>query len=362
LGTLAARNDHGWVRWFWEDGLELLFWRRSDATTVVGVQTERAALKARMASATLDAPGLVRLRDSRAQIVAQWGDAKGLPLISATLASPLEDWRLELVPIAAERNAFISSGSRLWALAAIMLALIVAAVVVTREQRRALRDAETRVSFVTQVSHELKTPLTNIRLYAEMLSERIDAEDETGVRYAKVITQEAQRLGRLIDNVLGFSRAPELHPRPIVLDALIHEIVEEFRPSFRDRGIEASVLLGNVGEIISDPDAIAQIVANLLSNVEKYAAAGKRCEVETVRDAADIRIIVRDFGPGIAVSDQSRIFDAYVRLQDRMNEGVTGTGLGLAIARDLARALGGNLQCVPTDGGAQFVLSIRSTA
>ena len=135
-----------------------------------------------------------------------------------------------------------------------------------------------RVGFVNQVSHELRTPLTNIRLYAELLERRLD-EDEENRSYLDIIVAECARLSRLIGNVLTFARrsrgALTVHPVEGSVDETLRSVADQFRPSFEAKGMEIALDLDAPRPFAFDPDAVEQIVGNLLSNVEKYAAAGR---------------------------------------------------------------------------------------
>ena len=110
--------------------------------------------------------------------------------------------------------------------------------------------------------------------------------------------------------------------------------------------------------VIADEDALGQILANLLSNVEKYASAGERVDVTLAQDAAKTRIRVRDYGPGIPAGQRRKVFDPFFRARSDLTEGVSGTGIGLTIARDLARQCGGELELEPCEPGACFVLTL----
>src|SRR5690606_38541242 len=108
--------------------------------------------------------------------------------------------------------------------------------------------------------------------------------------------------------------------------------------------------------VYADADAVGQIVANLVSNVEKYAASGGSLVIATRQDADRAVVRVTDRGPGIAAAHEGKVFTPFYRVSDRVTDGVTGTGIGLAIARDLARAGGGDLVLVPAGTGACFEL------
>lgn len=125
------------------------------------------------------------------------------------------------------------------------------------------------------------------------------------------------------------------------------------------RGVEIVVKGGETTQVLADPDALRQILGNLLSNIEKYAAAGGLAEITLAESDETVILAVKDLGPGIPDRENERIFLPFHRLDDRTSEGVTGTGLGLAIARDLAITMGGSLRLVTQEGpGATFELRL----
>lgn len=236
-----------------------------------------------------------------------------------------------------------------------------------RESNRAMREAQQRVTFVNQVSHELKTPLTNIQLYAEMAADRAEkADDQTAVRYLGVVGAETSRLSRLINNVLNLARQQRdklsVQVRPAILDDLVEKAAEHWRALLESREIKVDLSLNAPQYVKLDADAITQIIGNLISNVEKYAASGKYLRLVTEMDDRSMRLLVEDRGPGIAAAKRETVFEAFERLRSDLNEGVSGTGIGLTISRELARLHGGTLEVDPNcREGARFVLSIPRT-
>lgn len=235
-----------------------------------------------------------------------------------------------------------------------------------RESTRAMREAQGRVSFVNHVSHELKTPLTNIQLYAEMALDRVEAaEDEKGVRYLKVITAETARLTRLINNVLNLARKQRtrltVQPQEAVLDEVVKGALAHWTTLLEGRGVALEVDLRAPEVVRFDPDAVVQILGNLLSNVEKYAAEGQWVRIATEADVGWVRLIVEDRGKGIPASQREKVFEAFERVRSDLTEGVSGTGIGLTISRELAVLHGGSLVL---DGnskaGARFIVNLPS--
>lgn len=242
------------------------------------------------------------------------------------------------------------------------VALAVSGVVLFFQQKRALRLAAERVSFVNRVSHELGTPLTNLSLNLDLATEVLSARPAEARRRLGLVAEEIERLSRLVANVLTFSRRErdtlELKPARSVPGEIVSRTLESFRPALERRGIEIETDISAENPVLLDSDALSQITGNLLSNVEKYAAAGGWLRLD-VRSEADALVLeVRDNGPGIPSAARQRIFTPFERVLHTTNEGASGTGLGLAIGRDLAGRMGGTLELLDSPRGAAFRLRI----
>lgn len=369
--SLASRRDHGWIAWYWQDGLRLLFWRRHPVG-VVGIEVERVVLLAHVLG-SLPELGItedrVVLVDARGDPVQQWGPFDPSPDAEASamrrLPHPLDGSTLRYY-VSANRAGALLGGGTPWGAALGMLAMIGViaglGVYAYRESSRQVREAAQRVTFVTQVSHELKTPLSNIRLYAELLEGQLEDEDDAAAARVGIIVSESQRLARLIDNVLVFAKVRRgthrIEPVPMSADDAVQRVLEQFRPALEVKGILPELELEAPRPVIADPDAVEQIVANLVGNVEKYAADGRRLSLVTEQDEARTRLIVGDEGPGIPSAARGRIFEPFYRVSDKLSDGVTGTGIGLAIASQLAEETGGRLRLLPRSPGAWFELEL----
>ena len=245
---------------------------------------------------------------------------------------------------------------------AVIIALLGGIVFLT--QRRDQASASQRVSFVNGVSHELRTPLTNIMLNIDLAIELAAEEPEESHRRLALVRIEARRLGRLIENVLTFSRTEEgkmaITPHPCIPAEIISSVIDQFTPSFQRRALTIERMDENTqSNCLCDSDALAQIISNLLSNVEKYVPGGV-VEIHTQIEAGELILRITDQGPGIPPDAVELIFQPFERVHSQVNEGASGTGLGLAIARDLAHRLGGTLgfQRPPSGTGSCFELRI----
>ncbi len=376
--TAAAAND-GWYAWFWDSGLRLMYWRRTTDGAFVGAELDRVRLLADIvAELPVTDPtdpasvhDRIVLLDARGRPVTQWGrhePAPGEPpRVERPLGHPLEAWQLRY-HVSPEGFEAATSGSTAVGLTAGLLSLGVLVALLGlylhRESSREIREAGQRVGFVNQVSHELKTPLTNIRMYAELLQRRVEPDDERAQRHLEVIVSESERLSRLIGNVLTFARqrrdAVVLRPARASLDRTVEEVLSAFRPSLQRQGVTLDFTPGAPGEARFDADVVAQVVANLVSNGAKYAADGGWIGVETSFEGGRGRVVVSDRGPGIPAGRAEDVFQPFVRLADGLTDGATGAGIGLALARDLARLHGGDLRLVAAQQGARFAFEFAA--
>jgi len=374
--------ETGWTTWDTGTETNIYLWHRTSNMILLGQKLSSAywlsQLIARLPSG-VQADELtgasIRLVDKRQRIIYQWGDyeikeaspSNGTtePTSKEWLTYPLDGWRLEyythIVSVGNSKSLmfYLSFFS--------LLALVgLGGRMSWNEYRREIRNAEQRVSFVNQVSHELKTPLTNICIYADMLESEVTQDDvpdpQRVKKFTSVVTSESQRLGRLINNVLNFSRAQQqkisVHKTPISVDDLIQLTLDKFAPAFASKSIEIKTQLDAQKPVMLDSELLEQILNNLFSNIEKYAADGGLARVVSKISDTQTTILVCDAGQGIAKASRERIFEPFERGSDSLVEGVSGTGIGLSIARDLCRLHGGDLKLIDSEQGACFEVTL----
>ncbi|HET9943251.1 MAG TPA: HAMP domain-containing sensor histidine kinase [Terriglobia bacterium] len=375
----GQNSNYGWYTWYWGNGVNLLFWVRDASGHVIGAEYDRSRMLADIVGELPDSdPSDPDLRQARIALtgdngvaVYQWGTyepaEKEQPQVTLGLSHPLDSWSLQYFSAAAESNSAFGGGllfNLAAGMAALVLVLIGLAFYFYRESTREMREAAERVSFVNQVSHELKTPLTNIRMYAELLEQSLPDDDRRTSQHLDIIVSESQRLSRLIGNVLTFARKQNdklaLHYTAGNIDQCIQFVLDHFTAALESRGVKTVFTRGADATVEFDRDAVEQILGNLFSNVEKYAAAGGLLEVTSRLDGSRTSITISDRGPGIPKGQEEKIFAPFHRLSNKLSDGVTGTGIGLTIARDLARRHGGDLRAVAADAGARFVLELHT--
>jgi signal transduction histidine kinase len=211
-----------------------------------------------------------------------------------------------------------------------------------------VRFAERRSNFAAAVSHELKTPLTAIRMYGEMLRDGLVPSDAKRDEYYRHITSESERLSRLINNVLEFSKLERGKRAPhLVTDSLgpvVAEVAEFVRPHTEQEGFDLDVeIQPDLPPVCFDRDALMQVIFNLVDNALKYAhdAEPRRIVLRCAADEdGEVRISLRDHGPGIAAQHLKRIFEPFYRGESELTRRTKGTGLGLALVRSLVEQMG----------------------
>jgi two-component system phosphate regulon sensor histidine kinase PhoR len=205
------------------------------------------------------------------------------------------------------------------------------------------------------VTHELRTPLTAIRGHVEALREGVVVDEATRLASLTVIAAEAERLERLVGDVLDLAKL-DAHRFTVLqeevdMERLVDRAYTAFTEEARRRGIEYRCELDAKPVIVSDGDRVLQIISNLLANAFRWTPDGGRVGLELSATDGSVYVGVADSGPGIAPSERERIFRPF------WSRGGGGTGLGLAIARELAGALGGRISLESSaDQGSRFEL------
>lgn len=222
-----------------------------------------------------------------------------------------------------------------------------------------------RREFVANVSHELRTPLTTVKSYAETLMDT--AFDDRGVqmRFLSVIAQEADRMTRIVRDLLTLSRLDEKRPErqsaeAIDLKSFLGGIVERMSVSAKKK--EQTITyrqMNSVGEFYSNRDKLEQVIINIISNAIKYTPSGGRIEVFSGKLYSDIYIKVTDNGIGIPKENLPRIFERFYRVDKARSRDTGGTGLGLAIAKQIMDEMGGDIKITSeVDKGTEVTITV----
>ena len=281
------------------------------------------------------------------------------PFVATEVGEVLPHWEIGvylLNPSAANQIAATFQKSVGAAIVLLLGAIGIGSWLIWRDVGRQVRLARQKTDFVSNVSHELKTPLTSIRMFSELLANNPDADRQK--RYSEIIVNESSRLTRLINNVLDFARMDRgetKYEREVFdLNALVRETLTNFRPNFASEGVGLSPI-----PVLGNRDAVAQVLLNLLSNAEKYGAG--QIDVTTQRLPNGFAAVqVCDRGPGVPPGSEKKIFEQFYRAHDSLSSGIQGAGLGLTLARQIARANGGDVSYEPRPGGgSQFSIKVN---
>lgn len=285
-------------------------------------------------------------------------------VVERTFTDTLDHWSLRITerePISEQelRHRFIVDSLLLGgAVVIIVVGLVVLAVAIRRERRA----NELKSDFISNVSHELKTPLSIISIFGEMLANGRTKSPEQATEYAEIIWRESVRLGRLIDNVLDFAKIERGMGVYEFADSDIAEVVLRAIDLANRRLSTASMTLESEIEedlptIRLDANAFTLAVLNLVDNAIKYAPDGKKILLSLRRDGDRVVLAIKDFGPGIPLEEQDRIFERFYRAKGMRLKPIRGSGIGLALVQHIARAHGGDITVKSEPGaGATFSL------
>lgn len=300
------------------------------------------------------------------------GPGGGSLLHRARLPQPLD--QLALVFSAAPAGLPVG-GAAILGISGLLLLILVGGLALL--YRAGLGELERRASqqnFVSAVSHELKSPLTAIRMYGEMLTNGWVSEARKPSYYAYIYS-ESERLSRLISNVLRLSA---LSRGPVAVDLAPHRIdtlMGMLEPKLQalaattdiDLAIDWPEVLAPV-QINVDEDALTQILTNLLDNAAKFAGGeGQRAQVRLQlqglpsnlpSDVRSVRFAVRDQGPGVPEAARDRIFELFYRGEDELTRQTRGTGIGLALVAELTAAMKGQVSLTDRSPGSEFAVTV----
>jgi signal transduction histidine kinase len=216
--------------------------------------------------------------------------------------------------------------------------------------------SERRSRFVSSVTHELKTPLTNIRMYIEMLEQGIARDQEREQEYFRILGSESSRLSRLINNVLEYSK---LEKKQVHLDLqrgtfeeVIHEVKGVMQEKLAQEGFDLEVEQEHVPLFKYDREAMIQVLINLIDNSVKFGKASPthRISLKIWPEGDTVKISVSDTGPGIPGSGLKKIFEDFYRVDSDLTRTTGGTGIGLALVKKLITAMGGTVTANNNDG------------
>lgn len=391
--ALTATGTEGVISRFVQDRLEIIFWQRPPGAgdLIFGCLIDAGALRGLWPS-TLPAPApansrwsapvkdaygvqseyVLALLDEKARPVAlqpetETGRDWKRPFVASEIGEILPHWEAALYlrhPQQLEKSATALRRNVTLLIAAALLAIAVGGWAVMADARRQVALAQKKTDFVSNVSHELKTPLTSIRMFAELMHDGHGASAEKHPQYLRIIMLEAERLTRLINNVLDFARMErrqkQYDKRPLDLHAVLTRIWEAQELHLRQNGFTTRWQAAPPPyPVVADEDALAQVLVNLLSNAEKYSGDRKEVELHSYLDGGFVCVSVLDRGVGVPTGEERKIFEAFYRAHDSLSSGIQGSGLGLTLAQRLAAEHRGEiLYQARAEGGSNFTLRL----
>ncbi len=386
--SLTEEGDDGLVARFVQDKLNLIFWMRPPEAPemVFGCLVEAGHFselwKEVLEHHNAAARGPRASLESKPEFVLALLDDRGKPVATQPSEAPARDWKRPFVAseigealphweaalYLASPTALAESARGLWRTLAFTIAGMVTLIalggwLVVADARRQLALAQQKTDFVSNVSHELKTPLTSIRMFAELMHDRPQPVEKQG-QYLRIITVEAERLTRLINNVLDFAKIgrkqKRIERKPLDLHAIVARVWESQDLHLRQEGFTTRwEAAPGPYPVLGDEDALAQVLVNLLSNAEKYSNGNKEVELHTWLDDGWVNVSVLDRGMGVPSGDEKKIFEAFYRAHDSLNSGIQGSGLGLTLAQRIAREHEGEIKLEHREGGgSRFTLRL----
>lgn len=374
-----VRGGEGWIPWFEENRLHILGWvQKTQDGPVYGIELELMALLSRVIA---DFPkgaleGIVyAIMDGEGRVLHQTGEAiivKGVrPDQSISLAPSLPHWQISLYT--KDGSTLNKPGRGFVIVACLLLVIFVASIVLggsllTRQMHQNMKESRQKTSFVSNVSHELKTPLTSIRMYAELLKEGRVKDPEKKEHYLQVIVAESQRLARLVNNILDFSRLEQgrktYRTEDLDLGGFVREMMAAHELRINEAGMHLRVSVPHDAVFVEfDRDALEQVLLNLIDNAIKYAPEGGELAVTLNARGSPLELSVMDRGPGVPHAHLEKVFEKFHRVDDSLTSRHPGSGLGLSIAKRIMLDLGGDIRCEPREGGgSRFVVIFKRGA
>ena len=245
----------------------------------------------------------------------------------------------------------------------VLLLTFFVAYLLWRDLKRELQLSEMRSHFVSSVSHELKTPLTSIRMFAETLRLGRFTDGKKQDEYLETIVEESERLTRLLDSVLDFSQIERgrktYRLRKASIADVVRATVRAVEYPLKREGFDLRVEIEDDASALLDADAVQQALLNLVVNAMKYSGESREIDLRLSSQDGQARIEVRDRGVGIPLQEQARIFESFYRVETEENRRIPGAGLGLALVEHVAKGHGGRVLVESALGrGSTFTLEL----
>ena len=302
------------------------------------------------------------ISDENQRVLYSNAAAKGGYFLEANFAPPFSNWKAgvglkntnldELT-----RDSFMQSAG----VTLLVLVFLFCGVALTiRATDREARLAQAKSNFVSNVSHELKTPLSLLSLFSEILElGRVNSEEKK-TEYYRIIRRESLRLNKMVDNILDLSKIEAGRKAYVFADADMAEVIEDVLSSYRYQIINSGFdiqtdIRPDLPSVFIDRDAMAQAVSNLLDNAIKYSGEVRRVSIKAETLGPHLSIEIADHGVGIPRAEQAKIFEKFYRVGDGLVHDVKGSGLGLSLVKHIIEAHHGTISVESEVGkGSRF--------
>ncbi|MDH3530652.1 MAG: HAMP domain-containing histidine kinase [Acidobacteriota bacterium] len=235
---------------------------------------------------------------------------------------------------------------------------------ILRNTAKEMQLVQAKSDFVSNVSHELKTPLSLIRLFAETLEYGRVSDKDKNQEYYRIINSESKRLTGLIDNILDFSKIEagkkNYKFESAHIEQIVSDVVGNYEHQLSSRGFDIRIKAEkNLPPLMVDSDALSQALINLIDNAVKYSGKNKKIDISLAIEGKFVAITVKDHGIGIPKREQSRIFEQFYRTGSSLVHNTKGTGLGLALVRHIVEAHYGHVTVESKTGmGSRFTIHL----
>ncbi|HKO62460.1 MAG TPA: HAMP domain-containing sensor histidine kinase [Pyrinomonadaceae bacterium] len=308
----------------------------------------------------------ITISDENSQVIYSNAPAQNGHFFESTFDRPFANWKAKvglrntnLDDFA--RDSFVHSAG----VTLLVLAVLVVGMALTiRATDREARLAQAKSNFVANVSHELKTPLSLLSLFSEILELGRVKNEQKRLEYYRIIRHESRRLNKTIDNILDFSKIEAGRKTYNFATGDMAQVIENVLSSYRyqiiNSGFEVQTnIQADLPPVLIDRDAMAQAISNLLDNAIKYSGEVKQLSITTDTVGSDLSIEIADQGIGIARAEQAKIFEKFYRVGNGLVHDVKGSGLGLSLVKHIVEAHKGTISVESDVGkGSRFTIRI----
>jgi signal transduction histidine kinase len=306
----------------------------------------------------------ITIKDENQRVLYSNAGAQGGYLLESNFDRPFSNWRAaialkntNLEDLA--RDSFLHSAGATF----LVLVFLLGGIALTiRATDREARLAQAKSNFVANVSHELKTPLSLLSLFSEILELGRVKNEEKKIEYYRIIRHECLRLNKMIDNILDFSKIEAGRKTYNFTAADMAEVIENVLASYRYQTINSGFeiqtnIQADLPPVVIDRDAMAQAISNLLDNAIKYSREVKQLSITTETVRSDLSIAIADHGIGIPRAEQAKIFEKFYRVGNGLVHDVKGSGLGLSLVKHIIEAHKGTISVESDVGkGSRFTI------